>query len=70
MGLTIEISFSVSKNANVTQLKQYLSDLAKKYNARSNYFIHEIEGHNTIVERNDCIHVVEFQWHKEQGTRH
>jgi len=66
MGLTIEISFNVSKNANVTQLKQYLSNLAKKYNAISHYFIHEIEGHNTIVERNDCIHVVEFSTSKNE----
>ena len=60
MGLTIELSFSISKLSSVTQFKQILSDLAEKYNSTSNYFIHEIEGHSTTIDRNDCIHVVEF----------
>jgi hypothetical protein len=60
MGLTIELSFSVTHNTNVTQFKQYLTDLAKKYNNISSYFIHEIEGHSTTIDRNDCIQVVEF----------
>ena len=61
MGLTIEVSFCVCKNTNVTQFKEYLSSLATKCNAISHYFIHEIDGHNTTIDRNDCIHVVEFQ---------
>ena len=39
MGLTIELSFSISKLSNVTQFKQLLSDLAEKYNSISNYFM-------------------------------
>lgn len=61
MGLTIEVSFCIYKNPNITQFKQYLSSLATKYNAISHYFIHEIDRHNTTIDRNDCIHVVEFQ---------
>lgn len=60
MGLTIELSFSISKLSNVTQFKEHLSDLAEKYNSSSHYFIHEIEGHSTTIDRNDCIHHVEF----------
>lgn len=60
MGLTIEISFDISKHSNITEQKKYLSNLAYQYNCISDYFIHEIEGHNTTIDRNDCIHVVEF----------
>ena len=60
MGLTIELSFDVTKNANVTSIKQLLSNLAEKHNSTTNYFMHEIEGHGTTIVRNDCINVVEF----------
>ena len=60
MGLTIELSFSITKHANITQFKQILSDVAEKYNSSSSYFIHEIEGHSTTIDRNDCINIVEF----------
>jgi len=60
MGLTIELSFSITKHANITQFKQILSDVAEKYNSTSSYFIHEIEGHSRTIDRNDCIHIVEF----------
>tara|TARA_Y100000389_G_C17466422_1_gene526074 strand:- start:4724 stop:5119 length:396 start_codon:yes stop_codon:yes gene_type:complete len=65
MSLIIEISFSISKLPNITQLKTILTDLAEKYNSISNYFTHEIEGHNVSIDRNDCIHIVEFSMAKE-----
>ena len=61
MGLTIELSFSVDKNSNLTSIKQLLSNLAEKNNSNNHYFIHEIEGHHTIIDRNDCINIVEFE---------
>ena len=60
MGLIIEVSFDIGKNANVTSIKQLLSNLAEKHNSQTNYFIHEIEGHSTTINRNDCINIVEF----------
>ena len=61
MGFTIELSVDIIKNRCVTNIKTLLSSLAEKYNSTSNYFIHEIEGHNNIINRNDCVHVVEFE---------
>ena len=61
MGLTIELSFDICKNANVTSIKRLLSTLAEKHNSETNYFIHEIEGHSTIIDRNDCVNIVEFE---------
>ena len=60
MGLTIELSFSINKVSNVTQFKEHLSDLAENCDSSSHYFIHEIEGHSSTIDRNDCIHHVEF----------
>ena len=61
MGLTIELSVDIIKNRCVTNIKTLLSSLAEKYNSNSNYFIHEIEGHNSTVDRNDCVQVIEFE---------
>ena len=60
MGLTIEVSFNVCKNSNVTSIKQLLSDLSEKHNSINSYFIHEIEGRSTIIDRHDCINIIEF----------
>ena len=61
MGLTIELSFDLHKHKNVTELKQLLSNLAEKYNSNTNYFIHEIEGRGTLIDRNECIQIIEFE---------
>lgn len=60
MGLTVEVSFNVCKNSNVTSIKQLLSDLSEKHNSINSYFIHEIEGHSTIIDNHDCINIIEF----------
>ena len=60
MGLTLELSFNVCKNSNVTSIKQLLSDLSEKHNSINSYFIHEMEGHSTIIDRHDCINIIEF----------
>ena len=61
MGFNIELSFDIVKNSNVISIKQLLSDLAEKHNSKTNYFIHEIEGHSTTIDRNDCVNIVEFE---------
>jgi hypothetical protein len=61
MGLTVELSFDLGKNKNITQIKNLLSSAAIKYNSITNYFIHEVEGHGTIIDRNDCIQIIEFE---------
>jgi hypothetical protein len=60
MGLTIELSFDIDKNKNITQIKELLSTAAQKYYSNSDYFIHEIEGYGSIIDHNSCIHIVEF----------
>jgi hypothetical protein len=60
MGLVIEISIDIKKNNKINEIKSFLSDLAEEYNSESDYFIYETEGINSRIERNDCIHVVEF----------
>ena len=60
MTYTIEISFDLRKNSNITEIKRTLSDLAEKYNATTNYFTHEIEGHSVTIDRNDCINTITF----------
>ena len=60
MEYTIELTIDLRKNPNITEIKQTLSDLAEKYNAISNYFMHEIEGHSVTIDRNDCIHTITF----------
>tara|TARA_R110002073_G_scaffold270168_3_gene433527 strand:- start:8580 stop:8978 length:399 start_codon:yes stop_codon:yes gene_type:complete len=60
MGLVIEISIDIKKNNRISEIKSFLSDLAEEYNSESDYFIYETEGTNSRIERNDCIHVVEF----------
>ena len=59
MDLTIELSFDIGKN-NVTQTKSLLLNLSENCNAIISYFLHEIEGHRNIIDRNDCINIVEF----------
>ena len=61
MGITIELSVDIAKHKNVTETKTLLASLAEKYNSSENFFLHEIEGSNSIIERNDCIHTVIFE---------
>ena len=61
MGLTIEVSFNICKQGNITNIKQLLSTIAEKYNSKTNYFIHEIEGHNRVIDCNDYVNIVEFE---------
>ena len=47
-------------NENLSNAKNFLSELAHMYNCISEYYIYETEGYNCKIERNDCIHIVEF----------
>ncbi len=60
MGLVIEISIDIKKESQVTENKSFFSQLAEKYNCKSYYYIYETDGINSIIERNVCIQVVEF----------
>ena len=60
MGLVIEISIDIKKESQVTENKSFFSQLAEKYNCESYYYIYETDGINSIIERNVCIQVVEF----------
>ena len=60
MGLIVEISIDILKNQNLTDLTLFLSQLAIINNCNSEYYIYETDGYNSKIERNVCIHVVEF----------
>jgi hypothetical protein len=60
MGLVLEISIDVKKNNSITESNLFLSELAEKFDCYKEYFLYETEGYNSIIERNDCIHVIEF----------
>jgi hypothetical protein len=60
MGLIVEISIDIQKKPDVTEAKIFLSELAETHNCNSEYYIYETEGYNCKIERNECIHIVEF----------
>ena len=60
MGLVIEASINLTKTSKITAAKELLSQMAYDYNCNNEYFIHEVEGRQSTIERNECIHVVEF----------
>lgn len=60
MGLVIETSVDIIKNHDVTGIKLFLSELAEMHNCNCEYYIYETEGINSNIERNECIHIVEF----------
>lgn len=62
MGLNIEISFSVKKCKNITETKNFLVQLAEKYNSVDNYFSHEIEGESVTIKKNNYIHHISFDF--------
>ena len=59
MGYNIDISFSMLKHNNVSELKQMISSLALDYNCEQYYYLYEMEG-CCKVPRNHCIIVVSF----------
>ena len=60
MGLVIEVAIDVNKTASISETKHFLSEMAYNYNCIDEYYIYETEGYNSVIERNDCIHIVEF----------
>ena len=60
MGLVIEVSIDIKKTTCISDAKKYLSEMAYNFNCSDEYYIYETEGFNCIIERNDCIHVSEF----------
>lgn len=60
MGLVIEVAIDVNKTACISEAKYFLSELAYNYNCIDEYYIYETEGYKSVIERNDCIHVSEF----------
>lgn len=60
MGLVIEVAIDLNKIAGISDVKYSLSEIAYNYNCIDEYYIYETEGYKSMIERNDCIHVVEF----------
>lgn len=59
MGYTIEISFSMVKHPNTTELRKYIGSLALDYNCMEYYYHYEMEG-GSKIPRNHCVIVVSF----------
>jgi hypothetical protein len=60
MGYNIEISFNMLKHANVSELKQLITDLALDCNCNHYYYLYELEG-KCKLPRNHCVIVVNFE---------
>jgi len=61
MGLIVEISVDMLKNKNITDITLFLSQLAIINKCNSEYYIYEMDGCNSKIERNACIQIVEFE---------
>ena len=59
MGYTIELSFNIWKNANVSTLKSQIETFAWNHKCDDCYFIFEMDEKHPR-ERNHCIVVIEF----------
>ena len=62
MGLVIELAVDIARNNDVTNIKTLLVNLADYYDSSHHYFIHEVEGKNSRISHNECIHVVDFDY--------
>ena len=60
MDLTLELSFDMTKNSQISVIQNELSDLCEKNNCVKKYFTYEIEGESTYVYRSECILTVKF----------
>lgn len=60
MDLTLELSFDMTKNGQISVIQNELSDLCEKNNCVKKYFTYEIEGESTYVNRSECILTVKF----------
>ena len=60
MDLTLELSFDMTKNSQISVIQNELSDLCEKNNCVKKYFTYEIEGESTYVNRSECILTVKF----------
>lgn len=61
MGYTVEVSFDIRVQKNVTEFKNKLQETAYESDCETLYFIHEMEGKGKKIQRNHCIFVVSFQ---------
>lgn len=59
MGYNIEVSFDLTKHANVSELKRTITDRALDMNCDHYYYIYEMER-DCRIPRNHCIIVVNY----------
>ena len=60
MDLTLELSFDMTKNGQISVIQNELSYLCEKNNCIQEYFTYEIEGECRYVNRSECILTVKF----------
>ena len=60
MDLTLELSFDMTKNGQISVIQNELSYLCEKNNCIQKYFTYEIEGECRYVNRSECILTVKF----------
>ena len=60
MGYLIELSINIKKNTNISELKETVKTLAKKYNCSFMYDSYEYIVNNRYYFRNHCIITMEF----------
>jgi hypothetical protein len=59
MGYNIEVSFSITKHPNITELKKEITDLALDYGCDHYYYIYEMED-NSRYKREHIVIVINF----------
>jgi hypothetical protein len=59
MGYNIEVSFSMIKHPNTSEIKREITDLAIEFNCDNYYYLYEMEG-NSKIPRNHCVIVINF----------
>ena len=59
MGLVIEVAIDVNKTASISETNIFSLKWLIIIIVLTN-IIYEREGYNSVIERNDCIHIVEF----------
>jgi hypothetical protein len=59
MGYNIEVSFDISRHANITEVKKQIADYALDLECEFYYYLYEVED-RCRIPRNHCVMVINF----------
>tara|TARA_B100000902_G_C27250855_1_gene885186 strand:+ start:723 stop:1127 length:405 start_codon:yes stop_codon:yes gene_type:complete len=58
---SIHLVIDLKKTSRLEDLKNIMRDSAINFNCTHEYFLHETEGINSIIKKNNIIYVAEFE---------